>query len=80
MEEAWIDGNRDSVFVHLEQSSSACTLDDVKGAAVVSHRAKGERCARSWRNTDDVGSHPELSDATAPDAAALRERKELGQS
>jgi isoleucyl-tRNA synthetase len=62
-----------------EAPSSAYTLDDVKGAAIVSDRAKGKRCARSWRYTDDVGSDPEFPDVTARDAAALRELKELGR-
>ena len=35
--------------------------------------AKGRKCARSWRVTDDVGSDPDYPDVSARDAAALRE-------
>ncbi|MDX8494766.1 isoleucine--tRNA ligase [Mesorhizobium sp. VK22B] len=59
--------------------SGAFSLEDVKGVAVVSDRAKGKRCARSWRYTDDVGSDLEFPDVTARDAAALRELRELGR-
>lgn len=58
---------------------SAFTLDDVKGVAVVPARATGEKCARSWRYTQDVGSDPEFPDVSARDAAALRELKALGR-
>jgi isoleucyl-tRNA synthetase len=62
-----------------EAPSNAFSLDDVKGVAVVSDKAKGKRCARSWRYTDDVGSDPVFPDVTARDAAALRELRELGR-
>ncbi|OIS91347.1 isoleucine--tRNA ligase [Brucella cytisi] len=57
----------------------AFTLSDVKGVAVVPARAEGEKCARSWRYTTDVGSDPEFPDVSARDAAALRELKALGK-
>ena len=57
----------------------AFTLDEVKGVGVVFARADGEKCARSWRYTDDVGSDPEFPDVSARDAAALREWKALGR-
>jgi isoleucyl-tRNA synthetase len=41
--------------------------------------AKGTKCARSWRVTEDVGSDPEFPDVSARDAAALKELKELGR-
>jgi isoleucyl-tRNA synthetase len=40
---------------------------------VVSRKATGTRCARSWRFTDDVGSDPEFPELSARDAAAVRE-------
>ncbi|WP_420959540.1 isoleucine--tRNA ligase [Brucella sp. IR073] len=57
----------------------AFTLDDVKGVAVIPARATGEKCARSWRYTHDVGSDPEFPDVSARDAAALRELRALGR-
>ncbi len=57
----------------------AFTLDEVKGVAVVPARAEGEKCARSWRYTTDVGSDPEFPDVSARDAAALRELRALGR-
>ncbi|RCS24607.1 isoleucine--tRNA ligase [Phyllobacterium salinisoli] len=58
---------------------SAFTLDDVKGVGVIPARATGEKCARSWRYTHDVGSDLEFPDVSARDAAALRELKALGR-
>ena len=40
---------------------------------VVSQRAEGKKCARSWRITADVGSDPAYPDLSARDAAAVRE-------
>ncbi len=59
--------------------ADAFTLDDVKGVAVVPVRAEGEKCARSWRYTTDVGSDPEFPEVSARDAAALHELKALGK-
>jgi isoleucyl-tRNA synthetase len=42
-------------------------------------RAAGEKCARSWRYTDDVGSDPAWPGVSARDAAALHELKALGR-
>jgi isoleucyl-tRNA synthetase len=62
-----------------EAPFGAFSLEEVQGVAVVFERAKGKRCARSWRHTDDVGSDPEFPDVTARDAAALRELRVLGR-
>jgi isoleucyl-tRNA synthetase len=59
--------------------ADAFKIDEVKGVAVVPEMAKGTKCARSWRYTDDVGSDPEFPDVSARDAAALRELKALGR-
>jgi isoleucyl-tRNA synthetase len=59
--------------------AEAFTLEDVKGVGVVFARAKGRKCARSWRYTDDVGSDPEFPDVSARDAKALRELRALGR-
>ena len=64
---------------HEAPPADAFTLDEVPGVGVVFARATGEKCARSWRYTDDVGSDPEFPDVSARDAAALRELKALGR-
>ncbi|MFZ2099422.1 MAG: isoleucine--tRNA ligase [Oricola sp.] len=57
----------------------AFALPEVAGVAVVPALARGRKCARSWRVTEDVGSDPEFPDVSARDAAALRELKALGR-
>jgi isoleucyl-tRNA synthetase len=56
-----------------EPPVGAFNLDDVAGVGVVSKRAQGARCARSWRITKDVGADPAFPDLSARDAAAVRE-------
>jgi isoleucyl-tRNA synthetase len=51
----------------------------VKAVSVLPALAKGDKCARSWRITDDVGSDPEFPDVSARDAAALHELKAIGR-
>lgn len=51
----------------------AFTLADVPGVGVVSKRAEGTRCARSWRVTKDVGADSDYPEISARDAAAMRE-------
>ena len=62
-----------------EGPADAFRLDEVKGVSVAFAPASGEKCARSWRYTDDVGSDPEFPDVSARDAAALRELQALGR-
>lgn len=57
----------------------AFTLDDVAGVAVVSQKAEGDKCARSWRVTNDVGTDPEFPEVSARDAKVLHELKQLGK-
>jgi isoleucyl-tRNA synthetase len=57
----------------------AFRLDDVSGAAVVTDRAQGRKCARSWKISRLVGSDPEFPDVSPRDARALRELRALGQ-
>jgi isoleucyl-tRNA synthetase len=56
-----------------EPPEAAFTLPDVPGVAVVPQQARGRKCARSWRFTDDVGSDPDYPDLSARDALAVRE-------
>jgi isoleucyl-tRNA synthetase len=48
-------------------------LQEVPKVVVEQKLAEGEKCARSWRITTDVGSDPDYPDVSARDAAALRE-------
>jgi isoleucyl-tRNA synthetase len=56
-----------------EGPAEAFRLDEVKGVAVVSDRARGKKCARSWKITPEVGTDPEFPDITPRDAEAVRE-------
>ncbi|MBY3152966.1 isoleucine--tRNA ligase [Rhizobium laguerreae] len=56
-----------------EGPMDAFRLAEVPEVSVVPKLAEGEKCARSWRITRDVGSDPEYPDVSARDAAALRE-------
>jgi isoleucyl-tRNA synthetase len=56
-----------------EGPADAFRLDDVKGVAVVPELARGRKCARSWKISEDVGSDPEFPDITPRDAEAVRE-------
>jgi len=51
----------------------AFTLGDVPGVGVVPALAKGKKCARSWRISEDVGSDPDYPDLSPRDARAVRE-------
>ncbi|MBW3097100.1 isoleucine--tRNA ligase [Pseudohoeflea coraliihabitans] len=51
----------------------AFSLDEIATVAVIPAEARGRKCARSWRITDDVGTDPAFPDVSARDAAALRE-------
>ncbi|MBV6651626.1 MAG: isoleucine--tRNA ligase [Hoeflea sp.] len=62
-----------------EGPDTAFRIDEVKAVSVLPALAKGDKCARSWRITDDVGSDPEFPDVSARDAAALHELKALGR-
>ena len=52
---------------------NAFRLDDVPGVAVVFARAKGTKCARSWKILTEVGSDPEFPELSRRDAAAVRQ-------
>jgi isoleucyl-tRNA synthetase len=66
-------------LVRGDGPADAFRLDDVAGVAVVPARAKGRKCARSWKISADVGADPDYPDVTARDAAALREWAALGR-
>jgi len=56
----------------------AFALPETPGVGVVSRRAKGTKCARSWRISPLVGTDPEFPDVTPRDAQALRELRAAG--
>jgi len=51
----------------------AFTLGDVEGVAVVHQTAPGQKCARSWIFSTEIGSDPDYPDITPRDAKAVRE-------
>jgi isoleucyl-tRNA synthetase len=53
--------------------ADAFRLPEVAGVAVVSRPARGRKCARSWKISEEVGSDSEFPDVTPRDAAALHE-------
>ncbi len=61
-----------------EPPAGAFTLADTPGVGVVSRRAQGRKCARSWRISPLVGADPEFPDVTPRDAQALRELRAAG--
>jgi isoleucyl-tRNA synthetase len=56
----------------------AFALPETPGVGVVSRRAQGTKCARSWRISPLVGTDPEFPDVTPRDAQALRELRAAG--
>ena len=63
----------DATLETSEGPADAFRLEEVKGVAVVPVMAKGQKCARSWKVTADVGADPEFPDITPRDAEAVRE-------
>ncbi|SDA41895.1 Isoleucyl-tRNA synthetase [Sinorhizobium sp. NFACC03] len=61
------------VIEAAEGPAEAFRLADVAKVSVEPKLAEGQKCARSWRITTDVGSDPTYPDVSARDAAALRE-------
>jgi len=61
-----------------EPPEEAFTLPDAPDVAVVSRRAEGTKCARSWRISPLVGADKEFPEVTPRDAQALRELKAAG--
>jgi isoleucyl-tRNA synthetase len=61
-----------------EPPEGAFTLPETPDVGVVSRRAQGRKCARSWRISPLVGTDPEFPDVTPRDAKALRELRAAG--
>lgn len=69
----------DIIITNAKEPEEAFRLDDVSGVAVKPEKATGQKCARSWRYTQDVGADPAYPDVSARDAAALHELHMLGR-
>jgi len=57
----------------------AFRLPELPDVAVVVERARGVKCARSWRYFDPSTASPDFPDVTPRDAEALRELRALGR-
>ena len=58
--------------------SDGFLLPDVPGVVVKIERARGRKCARSWKISEEVGLDATYPDVTLRDAQALRELKSAG--
>jgi isoleucyl-tRNA synthetase len=61
-----------------EAPADAFRLPEVSGVAVVVERARGVKCARSWKYFNPATASPDHPDVTPRDALALRELSEAG--
>ncbi len=62
-----------ATLVEGEGPADAFRLLEAPGVAVVTNRARGTKCARSWKISPAVGSDKQYPDVTPRDAQALRE-------
>ncbi|MGD9867650.1 MAG: isoleucine--tRNA ligase, partial [Hyphomicrobiales bacterium] len=60
-------------WLNDEGPKDAFRLDDVAGVSVVPEPAIGDKCARSWKMSPEVGSDPDFPDLTPRDAEAVRQ-------
>ena len=61
-----------------EGPADAFRSPEAPGVAVVTAKAQGRKCARSWKISPLVGTDPEFPDVTPRDAQALRELRARG--
>ena len=62
-----------------EGPPEAFRLPEAPGVAVVTQRAPGVKCARSWKYFDPATADPDYPEVTPRDAQALRELVALGR-
>jgi len=67
----------DIEIAQAEGPADAYRLDEVPGVSVEFARAEGQRCARSWKISPEVGTDPDYPDLSPRDAAAMREIEAL---
>ena len=70
-------GHRDRIRDAMP--ATAFRLEEAPDVGVVVERARGVKCARSWRYFDPATASPDFPDVTPRDAEALRELKDLGR-
>jgi isoleucyl-tRNA synthetase len=63
----------DITVVSDSPPAGAFATSDAPGLAVTIQRARGVKCARSWRYFDPATADPDFPDVTSRDAEALRE-------
>ncbi len=68
-----------SIETQRPAPEGAFRLSELPDVAVVVERARGVKCARSWRYFDPSTASPDFPDVTPRDAAALRELRALGR-
>ena len=68
-----------AIEIFADPPAGAFRLPDLPDVAVVVERARGAKCARSWKYFDPETALPDFPDVTPRDAAALRELKALGR-
>ena len=56
-----------------DDPTDAFRLDEVPGVAVVFARARGTKCARSWKILAEIGDDPEFPELSPRDAEAVRQ-------
>jgi isoleucyl-tRNA synthetase len=62
-----------ATLVPEEGPEDAFRLEDVPSVAVVFARAKGTKCARSWKILTDIGADPDFPTLSPRDAEAVRQ-------
>jgi isoleucyl-tRNA synthetase len=67
-----------AIAADAQAPPDAFRLAEVSGVAVVVERARGIKCARSWKYFDPATALPDHPDVTPRDAMALRELGEAG--
>ena len=67
-----------SIETEIRAPEGAFRLSEMPDVAVVVERAKGMKCARSWRYFDPSTASADFPDVSPRDAAALRELRALG--
>jgi isoleucyl-tRNA synthetase len=68
-------------FKTVKGPTEAFRVSDEDLVSVIVQPAKGRKCARSWKISEDVGADPEFPDITPRDADAVREwRKRVGRT
>ncbi len=71
----------DITIIEGEGPADAFRLDDLKNVAVVPAKAEGQKCARSWKISKDIGKDKDFPDITPRDAEAVREwQKRFGKT